>query len=97
MADPMTNDEYVKANWAKLSPKFRDAHNRLRQMKGMETIPPPKIDRYVPKRGPVAKPYDFSDKEFQAAARQFMGPQIVMGVNTSEIEVRDSERNIPER
>jgi hypothetical protein len=37
----MTNDEYISANWAKLSPKFRDAHNRLRQTRGQETLPPP--------------------------------------------------------
>lgn len=95
MSEPMTNEEYVKANWARLSPKFRDAHNRYRQARGMETIPPPKKDLYVHKRGPTVKPYDFSSKEFLASAREFLGPQMVMGINSSEVEVRNSPRLIP--
>jgi len=64
---------YEEANWAKLSPKFREAHNRLRQARGMETIPPPKVDLYVQPRGPKPKPFDPSDPEFIAAAREFHG------------------------
>lgn len=68
------NRKYVEDNWAKLSPAFRAAHNRLRQKHGMETLPPPKIDLYVPSRGPAAKPFDFANKEFVASGREFLGP-----------------------
>lgn len=70
---------YEEANWAKLSPNFRNAHNRLRQLKGLSPIPEPKIDLYVPNRGPAAKPFDFSDKEFVAAGKQFLGVTIMGG------------------
>jgi hypothetical protein len=66
--------QYVKDNWAKLSPTFRAAHNRLRQRLGMETLPPPKIDLYVPARGPAAKPFDPTNPDFVASAREFLGP-----------------------
>jgi hypothetical protein len=75
----MTNDEYIAANWPKLSPKFREAHNRLRRMKGMSSIPEPRIDLYVPPRGPSAKPFDFNSPEFLGAAREFMGPRMMGG------------------
>jgi hypothetical protein len=39
---------YEEANWDKLSPKFRAAHNRLRQARGLPPIPPPKVDNYKP-------------------------------------------------
>lgn len=64
---------YEEANWAKLSPAFRDAHNRLRQMRGQPPIAPPKIDLYVAPRGPELKPFDPSNPEFVAATRQFLG------------------------
>jgi hypothetical protein len=76
------NRRYIEDNWAKLSPAFRAAHNRLRQRLGMETRPPPKIDLYVPPRGPAAKPFDFSDKDFVAAGRQFLAP--VLGLPGDE-------------
>ena len=72
------NRRYIEDNWAKLSPAFRTAHNRLRQKLGMQTLPPPKIDLYVPPRGPTAKPFDFSDKEFVAAGRQFLAPALAL-------------------
>jgi hypothetical protein len=39
---------YEEANWAKLSPTFRRAHNRLRQQRGLSPIPDPEIDLWVP-------------------------------------------------
>lgn len=67
---------YEEANWAKLSPAFREAHNRLRAARGMPAIPPPKIDLYVPRRGPPPVPFDPSNREFIAAAREFNGGRI---------------------
>jgi hypothetical protein len=64
---------YEEANWAKLSPAFRNAHNRLRQTRGLSPIPPPKIDLYVAPRGPEVKPFDPSNPDFVAATRQFLG------------------------
>ena len=69
---------YEEANWAKLSPNFRAAHNRLRQARGLPPIPPPKIDLYVA-RSPLIKPIDFTDKELVAAAREGMGPTLMGG------------------
>jgi hypothetical protein len=39
---------YEEANWAKLSPAFRAAHNRLRRSRGLPSIPEPKICLYRP-------------------------------------------------
>lgn len=39
---------YETENWAKLSPRFRDAHNKLRVARGEPPIPPPVVDEYVP-------------------------------------------------
>ena len=64
---------WEEARWDTLPPKFRDSHNRRRVLKGLPPIPPPKIDRYVPKRGPKPTPFDPNDKEFLAAVRQFNG------------------------
>lgn len=64
---------YETDNWPKLSPAFRAAHNRLRVTKGMALIPEPKIDMYVPPRGPAPKPFDPGNPEFIAAAREFNG------------------------
>jgi hypothetical protein len=78
--DQMPNGErltYEEANWAKLSPTFRLAHNRLRQTRGLPTIPPPLVDLYVKPRQPLIRPFDPSDKEVQLAlaqARMFDGP-----------------------
>lgn len=65
---------YEEANWARLSPLRRDAINRLRQARGQSTIPPPKIDLYVPPRAPVLKPFDPSDPDFVRSVREFNGP-----------------------
>lgn len=67
---------YEEANWATLSPGFRAAHNRLRQAKGLPTIPPPAIDLYVPRRAAPSKPFDPSNAEFVAAVREFHGGAI---------------------
>ncbi|MBV9984520.1 hypothetical protein [Bradyrhizobium sp.] len=65
---------YEEANWAKLSPLRRDAYNRLRQARGLPTLPPPKIDLYVAPRAPAPTPFDPTNKEFVAAGREFLGP-----------------------
>jgi hypothetical protein len=57
-----------------LSPAFRNAHNRLRQMRGMPTIAPPKIDLYVPPKAPALKPFDPADPDFLRSVREFNGP-----------------------
>lgn len=38
---------YEEANWARLSPTFRAAHNRLREERGLPPIPPPVVNLYV--------------------------------------------------
>jgi hypothetical protein len=43
-----TAADYVIANWAKLSPEFRKAHNRLLEARGESLIPEPLTDEYVP-------------------------------------------------
>jgi hypothetical protein len=37
-------------------------------------LPPPDLDRYVPPKEPMMRPFNPSDPEFVASARQFMGP-----------------------
>ena len=69
---------YEEANWAKLSPMFREAHNRLRVARGMSPIPPPKIDRWIPPKM-RGKPMDMSGKEFTGAMREFMGGGLMGG------------------
>src|SRR5262245_35124204 len=44
----MHGKSYEEANWPKLSPMFRKAHNSLRVAKGLSPIPEPKIDLWVP-------------------------------------------------
>ncbi len=70
---------YEEANWAKLSPKFRKAHNRLRQARGLSTIPPPKVDLYVAPKKSMIKPFDPTDKEFVSSVREFMGGTMMGG------------------
>lgn len=82
--DLMTNEEYVQKNWARLSPKFRHAHNRWRRAKGLGSIPDPKIDLWVPPRAEDSKPYDFDSADFKGNVREFLGPQLVMGVTASD-------------
>jgi len=71
----MQGQTYEEANWAKLSPTFRDAHNRLRQQRGMPPISPPKIDLYRPPLRKKIDPKDVAVANGEAigAARQFLG------------------------
>jgi hypothetical protein len=63
---------YETENWARLSPKRRDAYNRLRNARGLATLPPPAIDLYVapPPRPLIA--VDFADAELLAEQRAAM-------------------------
>lgn len=70
---------YEEANWAKLSPHFRAAHNRKLQARGLPTIPPPKIDLYVAPKAPVIRQIDYGSKEFVSATREFLGPTLMGG------------------
>lgn len=74
---------YEEANWAKLSPTFRATHNRLRQARGLPTLPPPKVDLYVAPPKPLIRTFDPTDKEFLAATAEFrrdmMGGGSLMG------------------
>jgi len=65
---------YEEANWAKLSPMFRERHNRLRMLRGLSPIPPPKIDLYKPPAVRRADPKELEalDREAKAVGMQFM-------------------------
>jgi hypothetical protein len=63
---------FEEANWAKLSPTFRETHNRLRQVHGLEPIPPPVIDLYVPPKARKIEKFDPNDREFLSTAREFL-------------------------
>jgi hypothetical protein len=67
---------YEQANWSKLSPAFREAHNRHRQARGLPAIPPPVTDLYVPPKEPPRMRAQSADdiRETQAAAREFLRP-----------------------
>src|SRR5260370_42371228 len=69
---------YEEINWPKLSPAFREAHNRLRGMKGLPPIPPPKIDLYKAPAEPKIRPIDMKDPEVVGAIREGLGP-VMMG------------------
>ena len=71
----MQGQTYEEAKWATLSPTFRDAHNRLRQQRGMPPIPPPRIDLYKPPLQRQVDPKDVAVANGEAigAARQFLG------------------------
>jgi len=71
---------YEEANWAKLSPMFREAHNKLRLIRGLPPIPPPAVDLYKP---PLVKRVDPAEmdwlaREAKAAGIQFMGQRRMM-------------------
>jgi len=68
--DPNAKPDFGPSYWAKLSPLFRAAHNRLRRARGLPPIPPPKVDRYKPPRGSVW-PVDPADPEAVVAAAEF--------------------------
>src|SRR5258707_3609420 len=59
---------YEEANWAKLSPAFRAAHNRRLKARGLSPLPEPEVDLYVPPRAAI-RPFDPNDREVVAAAR----------------------------
>ncbi len=64
---------YVEANWERLNPAFRAAHNKLRQARGLEPIPEPAVDQYFkPKQTPL-RPFDPNDPELVASALEFHG------------------------
>jgi hypothetical protein len=75
-AAPMFSDgrTYEEMNWPRLSPAFREAHNRHRQARGLLPLPPPAVDLYVPpKETPPVRKF-VMDAEAQAAAREFLRP-----------------------
>jgi hypothetical protein len=70
--DPNANLGFAPSYWATLSPRFRAAHNRLRQARGLPPIPEPKVDRYKPPQGSV-RPIDPADPAAIVAARDYLG------------------------
>jgi len=72
MADPNAKPDFAPSYWAKLSPLFRAAHNRLRRTRGLPPIPEPKVDHYKPPRETM-RPIDLADPEAADAARDFLG------------------------
>ena len=65
---------FEEENWARLSPAFRAAHNRLRMARGEPPIPEPKIDLYVPPRATSAPlPFNPADPEAIAVEAEFRG------------------------
>lgn len=84
---------YEEANWARLSPVFRATHNRLRQTRGLPTIPPPKIDLYVPPKAPLIRTFDPADKEFVKATREFLGATL-MGGGTEGFTINGKKVNL---
>jgi hypothetical protein len=71
---------YEEANWAKLSPIFREQHNQLRVIRGLPPIPPPAIDLYKPPMVKRADPKELEalDREAKAAQAQFLGQRRMM-------------------
>jgi hypothetical protein len=73
---------YEQQNWAKLSPQFREAHNRLRVARGLPPIPAPAVDLYVkpPATTAAVRPVDnMRDPEAVGAMREFLGPRMMGG------------------
>jgi len=54
---------YEHDRWEYFSPARRAAVNRLRQARGQETIPPPKVDRYVPPPSSAIVPVNPNDPD----------------------------------
>jgi hypothetical protein len=69
---------YEETRWARLSPAFRAAHNRLRMMRGLSPVPEPAVDLYVPPQAAV-RPFDPGDRETAAAVRGFIGQPMLGG------------------
>lgn len=98
---------WEEARWATLSPAFREAHNRLRTARGQQPIPAPKIDLYVPPRGPKVTPFDPCDKEYIAEIRKFNGGAIPgawaqgegFSINGKEVSfaLNDAERVVEQK
>jgi hypothetical protein len=76
----LQGQSYEEANWAKLSPTFRDTHNRLRQLRGMSPLPPPAVDLYRPPLVRRADPKELEalNSEQAAAKAQFLGARRMM-------------------
>jgi hypothetical protein len=77
---------YEEARWEFLSPRFREAHNRLRQQRGLSPIPPPKIDRYVPPPRTLGN-WDPSNAEWRAALREY-DPMLMFGGGAEGFEIK---------
>jgi len=77
----LNGQSYEEANWAKLSPAFREAHNRLRQLRGLPPIPAPAIDLYRPRAIRRASPEELEalNREQVAAKTQFLGRPLMGG------------------
>jgi hypothetical protein len=68
--------DYPPELWARLSPAFRAAHNRLRRARGHSPIPDPKVDLYEPPRpaaSPPPPPFNPADPEAIATELEFRG------------------------
>lgn len=64
---------YEEAHWSKLSPKFREAHNRHRVAKGLPAFPPPVKDEYVPPMPRKVLPVVISEADAMAEYRAQTG------------------------
>jgi hypothetical protein len=82
---------YEEANWAKLSPAFRAAHNRRLKARGLSPLPEPEVDLYVPPQAAI-RPFDPGDREVVAAVRGFMGPTMMGGIRGGEGFTINGER-----
>jgi hypothetical protein len=61
---------YEEAHWPRLSPAFRNVHNELRRLRGQPTIPEPRIDLYIPPRGPDPIAWNPHDTELHRVLRE---------------------------
>jgi hypothetical protein len=71
LRDTFRND--IEKNWARLSPTFRAAHNRLRAVRGQPPIPSPKRDLYVAPQATARPVEPADDLEAAAAVEEFNG------------------------
>jgi hypothetical protein len=60
--------DYPPELWARMSPRFRAAHNQLRRARGQLPIPDPKVDLYAP---PASSPPPFDPANPEAIATEF--------------------------
>jgi hypothetical protein len=69
---------YEEANWDRLSPTFREKHNRLREARGLPPIPPPEIDLHVPAKAvkPVLRVP--SEEDTKQAAEELGLPHVML-------------------